>query len=142
MRSNVHNMSNCGIHFWIITLSGFPGMVSFSHFHRTLCGRRAKALRKASFFSCGKVCPLIMDPKLKYITPCVDSFMNFSMFWNDEKSILYKIRIEDPYFHSNPNHMKYKRMVNYSKVIIAIRELQNLVVGEYFLVTKILKDSL
>lgn len=63
--SNLQRMSYCGIHFWIMTLSGLSGIVSFSHFHNTRCLRRPKALRKILRFSSGKVCPLIMDPMLK-----------------------------------------------------------------------------
>ena len=73
-KKDLLNMSNCGNHLEILTFLGLPGSVSFSHFHRTRWGSSANAWRKASLFSGGNVSALIMEPMLKYMTPCSAPF--------------------------------------------------------------------
>lgn len=78
--NNLLSKSYCGSHFNTRTLSGNPFISSVSHFHRTRCGKRAKTFNMASNLFGGKDEPRISDPKLKRITPCLDSDTHRSIF--------------------------------------------------------------
>ena len=68
------SMSNCGSHFAILTFLGCPGKVSASHFQRTRCGSSENACMNASLLLAGRVSVRIIEPMLKYMTPCSASF--------------------------------------------------------------------
>lgn len=71
-------MSACGSHFASLTLSGHPGMESWSHFHSTCCFSLEKAATNAFLLSSGILEPTRFDPRLKNITPYSASFINLS----------------------------------------------------------------
>ena len=99
--SDVPRTSPCGNHFAVFIFLFCPDREGPSHFHRTRCGSSEKACRNASIFCWLKVSARTVEPKLKKMTPCSDSFRNLSISWMGHNTV--RVGWQDgsyPYFNS------------------------------------------